>query len=364
MLTDTRERPEKSTLRKDERKDIMILELNLFDGEAAEATAPADTSVPAADAQPQETAPATDKEAEFEKLIKGEYRQQFDKRIKDNLKRRFKESSLLKEKAAQTDEIINMLKVKYGINHDNMDDIVLAIKNDDGLLRAEAQEKGIEPDTLKRIRELEFENESMKNQIARGLEERKIQSTVGLWIQDAKELTKDFPDFDLSQFKHKVENMLVSALQAIDAEDVSILKEPTKEIKKQVENQIFQNQSEGVGETYEQIRIHQTEITDYVKRDGTCKIVFQSALEYLHYQTRDGKVIAGDAKRLTQTKYNVEVVYIQDEQLVKIDNAVGTTCPSCGAPVKKLGAMYCEYCGLAVIPLNLKVWTLHKYYEV
>ena len=177
----------------------MILELNLFDGEAAEASAPADTAVPAADAQPQETAPATDKEAEFEKLIKGEYRQQFDKRIKDNLKRRFKESSLLKEKAAQTDEIINMLKVKYGINHDNMDDIVLAIKNDDGLLRAEAQEKGIEPDTLKRIRELEFENESMKNQIARGLEERKIQSTVGLWIQDAKELTKDFPDFDLQK---------------------------------------------------------------------------------------------------------------------------------------------------------------------
>ena len=189
-------------------------------------------------------------------------------------------------------------------------------------------------------------------------------SVSGMTRVFAPQIERDFPDFDLSQFKHKVENMLVSALQAIDAEDVSILKEPTKEIKKQVENQIFQNQSEGVGETYEQIRIHQTEITDYVKRDGTCKIVFQSALEYLHYQTRDGKVIAGDAKRLTQTKYNVEVVYIQDEQLVKIDNAVGTTCPSCGAPVKKLGAMYCEYCGLAVIPLNLKVWTLHKYYEV
>lgn len=189
-------------------------------------------------------------------------------------------------------------------------------------------------------------------------------SVSGMTRVFAPQIEKDFPDFNLSQFKHKVENMLVSALQAIDAEDVALLREPTKELKKQVENQILQNQSEGVKEIFERIRIHQTEITNYVKRDGTCKIVFQSAVEHMHYKMREGEVIDGDAKRLTQTKYNVEVVYIQDEQLVKIDNAVGTTCPSCGAPIKKLGAMYCEYCGLAVTPINLKVWTLHQFYEV
>lgn len=189
-------------------------------------------------------------------------------------------------------------------------------------------------------------------------------SVSGMTRVFAPRIEKDFPDFNLSQFKHKAENMLISALQAVDAEDVSLLKEPTKELKKQVESEILQNRAEGVKEIFERIRIHRTEITDYVKRDGTCKIVFQSAVEHMHYKTRDGKIIEGDAKRLTQTKYNVEVIYIQDENLVKIDNAVGTTCPSCGAPVKKLGAMYCEYCGLAVTPINLKVWTLHKYYEV
>lgn len=189
-------------------------------------------------------------------------------------------------------------------------------------------------------------------------------SVSGMTRVFAPQIERDFPDFDLTQFKNKVENMLVSALQAIDAENVALLTEPTEELRKQVENQITQNRAEGVKEVFERIRIHQTEITNYVKRDGTCTIVFQSAVEHMHYKTRDGEVIDGDAKRLTQTKYNVEVVYIQDEQLVKIDNAVGTTCPSCGAPIKKLGAMYCEYCGLAVTPLNLKVWTLHKFYEV
>lgn len=189
-------------------------------------------------------------------------------------------------------------------------------------------------------------------------------SVSGMTRVFAPQIKRDFPDFNMTQFKHKVENMLVSALQAVDAEDVSLLKEATKELTKQVENQITQNQSEDVKEIFERIKIHQTEITDYVKRDGTCKVVFQSAIEYMHYKTCEGKVIEGDAKRLTQTKYNVEVVYIQDENLTKIDNAVGTTCPSCGAPIRTLGAAYCEYCGLAVTLVNLKVWTLHKYYEV
>lgn len=189
-------------------------------------------------------------------------------------------------------------------------------------------------------------------------------SVSGMTRVFAPQIEEDFPDFNLAQFKNKAENMLVSALQAIDAENSSLLKEATEELTKQVENQIEKNRAEGVKETYERIHIHQTEITNYVKRDGTCMIVFQSAVEHMHYRTRDGKVIEGDAKRLTQTKYNVEVVYIQDEKLVKTDNAVGTTCPNCGAPIKKLGAMYCEYCGSAVTPINLKVWTLHKFYEV
>jgi len=189
-------------------------------------------------------------------------------------------------------------------------------------------------------------------------------SVSGMTRVFAPQIEEDFPDFNLNQFKNKAENMLLSALQAIDAEDISLLKEATEELTRQVENQIARNNAEGVKEVFERIHIHQTEVTNYVKRDGTCMIVFQSAVEHMHYKTRAGAVIAGDSKRLTQTKYNVEVVYIQDEKLVKNDNAVGTTCPNCGAPVKKLGAMYCEYCGSAVTPINLKVWTLHKFYEV
>lgn len=189
-------------------------------------------------------------------------------------------------------------------------------------------------------------------------------SVSGMTRIFAPQIERDFPDFNLNQFKNKVENMLVSALRAIDKADSSLLAEATEELRKQVANRIEMNRSEGVREVYEQVTVHRTEIANYEKRDGKCIITFQSAVGHLHYKEKDGKTIWGGAERLTQTKYNVEVLYIQDEKLTKMGNAVGTTCPHCGAPVTNLGAMYCEYCGLAVTPVNLKVWTLHRFYEV
>lgn len=180
------------------------LELNLFDGNASAEGAPAaETALPAADAQPQnadtESMNGIDRNAEFEKLIKGEYKEQFEQRIKDNLRRRFKESSTLKAKASQSDEIINMLKIKYGISQDNLSEIADAIRNDDGYIKAEAEKKGIEPDTLQKMKELEFENESMKRQIEQSYAQRKMQTTIEKWLKDAKDIGEKYPDFDLKK---------------------------------------------------------------------------------------------------------------------------------------------------------------------
>ena len=178
------------------------------------------------------------------------------------------------------------------------------------------------------------------------------------------QIQSDFPDFNLEEFRLKVEKMLVSALHAIDAGNVDLLLEGTEAVKNQVRNQIEANRQDGITEVYEQIKVHRTEIARYEKHKGKCIITFQSAVEHIHYKMKDEKIIEGDDKRLTQTKYNVALMYIQDASQVEFDNAVGTTCPSCGAPITKLGAMYCEYCGLAVTPINMKVWALQSFYEV
>ena len=108
-------------------------------------------------------------------------------------------------------------------------------------------------------------------------------------------------------------------------------------------------------------------LLNYVKRDGRCVISIQSAVEYFYYKTASGKLISGDKEYKKQTRYNMELVYIQDIDMLDnagIGSAVGTTCPNCGAPVRSLGAKKCEYCGSYVEPVNIKVWKLQSFHEV
>ena len=178
------------------------------------------------------------------------------------------------------------------------------------------------------------------------------------------QIMRDFPEFSWTEFKHRAENMLTSALLAISSNNLDALENASEQVKKQVANTIEENRLNEIEENYSQIQIHQTEISNYKKQNGMCVITIQSAVGYMYYKMQDGKVLDGDLNRKTQAKYNVELVYIQDAGLAQIDNAVGTTCPQCGAPIKNLGVKYCEYCGMGVTPINIHVWSLHKFYEV
>ena len=178
------------------------------------------------------------------------------------------------------------------------------------------------------------------------------------------QIMRDFPDFNWSEFKHRAENMLTSALLAISSERPERLVDASEEVKNQVLNIIADNQAAQVREVYNNIKIHQTEISNYRKDKGNCIIVIQSAVEYYHYKVSGDHVTEGSKERKVQTKYNVELLYVQDGEEKEFDSAFTTTCPQCGAPVRGLGNMICEYCGAHVVPINTKVWSLHKLYQV
>lgn len=99
------------------------------------------------------------------------------------------------------------------------------------------------------------------------------------------------------------------------------------------------------------VRIHKTEILNYIKKSGTCAIVFQSGVQYL---TGTKKI---------QTRYNIHMIYIQDAIEYGQGSGFSTNCPNCGAALTSLGSKYCEYCGSEVIPINIHVWDLHKIEE-
>lgn len=179
-------------------------------------------------------------------------------------------------------------------------------------------------------------------------------------------IMKDFPDFHYDEMKNRAENVLVSYLQSINSDNLSMLVEGTSELKNQLEMELEMQRSREERVHFEKIKVHQTEIYQYRYQKGRRSIVFQSAVEYYHYRTQGSNVTAGSQNTKEQSKYNVECIYIQDRDFVENvdDAALGVNCPNCGAPLSGLGAKVCAYCGTPVMELNIRSWNFSDVKEV
>lgn len=174
------------------------------------------------------------------------------------------------------------------------------------------------------------------------------------------QIMKDFPEFHLEEMRERAENVLRSYLYSIDRESSSHLTEGTDELRAELETEIAMRRSEGTRERFENITIHKTEIFKYNKQKGRVSIVFQSAVGFVNYVERGDKIIRGKKDRPTQSRYNVEVSYIQDREYIAETGMDGhsLTCPNCGAPITGLGdKRICKYCGTGVTEVfNINVW--------
>lgn len=171
-------------------------------------------------------------------------------------------------------------------------------------------------------------------------------------------IIRDFPDFHYDEMKERAENVLISYLRSIDAEDASLLTEGTKELKDQLGMQISMLRSETAREHFESPHIHRTEIYQYRKAKGRCSVVFQTAIEYFYYREKAGTLADGSRDTRTQARYNVECMYIQDRDMVEnLDDAsLALNCPNCGAPLSGVGARVCAYCDTPIQEFNIRSW--------
>lgn len=209
--------------------------------------------------------------------------------------------------------------------------------------------------------------------ITQGAEQMRLQmattpkSVSGMTKLLLPKITTDFPDFQYDEMKERANNVLTSYLRAVNDRNVSVLQDGNEELQNQLENHIHMLSAKGLQEHYESIHIHRTEINQYRQSEGRCIITFQSALECYHYTTdSDNKVVDGSKDYQYQTKYNTDMIYIQDRNLMKneLDNALGVNCPNCGAPVSSLTSKFCEYCGSGIVELNIRAWSFSNVEEI
>lgn len=192
---------------------------------------------------------------------------------------------------------------------------------------------------------------------------KSVSAMTSLYLPKIK---RDFPEFHYDEMKVRAENVLTSYLLAVDQMNAGVLKEGNQELKDKLSMRIEMLKGAGEREHFQSIKLHRTEITDYKKRNGTCIITFQTSLQYYHTRKdENGKILEGREDMLTQSKYNTDVIYIQDRELLKDerDLSLGINCPNCGAPISGTGSKVCQYCGTPVVELNIYAWTFSNVTE-
>ena len=207
---------------------------------------------------------------------------------------------------------------------------------------------------LKGLKDVERESE---------ITPKSVSAATSLYLPN---IMRDFPDFHYDEMKRRAENVLTSYLRSVEEQNDANLTEGTNELKNKLKLRIDMLRDAGRKEHFQNIKIHRTEISSYRKTKGRCSVIFQTAVQYNYWLEQDGKVTEGARDKLRQSKYNVEMIYIQDRDIVENleDAGIAMNCPNCGAPLPKLGAKKCAYCDSPVMEFSIRTWNFSDVQEV
>ena len=153
----------------------------------------------------EETTPAAevnsthteDRNARFEALIKGEFKDLYDAKMQDTIQKRLKGS---KENEAKLNSLIPTLEKlagKYGVDPNNIEALNKAIEEDDSYYEEEALEKNMSVQQLKEIKKMERENADLKRQMQEQERQENANRLYSKWMQESEALKAVYPSFDL-----------------------------------------------------------------------------------------------------------------------------------------------------------------------
>ena len=152
----------------------------------------------------QDTAPAAaeistdDRQAKFDELVNGEYKDLFQQRIQDTVQRRLKGNEATVQKYNSLAPVLDMLAQKYGVDASDADALAAAIEDDETFYEDEALEKGLTVQQVKEIRKMERENAQLRAEREAMQNQERADALYAAWMQQAEELKGIYPSFDLA----------------------------------------------------------------------------------------------------------------------------------------------------------------------
>lgn len=195
-------------------------------------------------------------------------------------------------------------------------------------------------DIIKGIRKQELETISTPKTI------------TGMERLDLPRLLKDFPDLNINELKRDSENKIKKCLNAVETQNLDGIKEEI--LKVWINNKIEDLKNKTLN--YDNIKIHNTIMNRYEKNSAIATIKIHTALEYIYSDDKKNP-------HKVQTRFELEYIYIIDENKINYQVRIGLNCPNCGAPIKNLGLKTCDYCGSGIVDIVKKTWVLNNFKE-
>lgn len=153
-------------------------------------------------AQQQET--PVDRAAAFEQMIKGEYKDLYDQRVQDTVKRRLRSSEETVKRYEALTPMVDFLAQRYGVKADDRGNIDLdalqkAVQEDETYFEREAMDRGMDVEELKYVKRMERENAELRRQMAQEKSRQQADRLYAAWMEQAQAAKAVYPSLDLSK---------------------------------------------------------------------------------------------------------------------------------------------------------------------
>ena len=142
------------------------------------------------------TTTTEDRNAKFEELIKGEYKDLYDAKMQDIVKKRVKTMQDTVDRHNALTPTLEILAKKYGVDANNIEALNKAIEEDDSYFEEEALEKGITVQQLKEIKKMERENADLKRQMEAQNRKDNAAKQYATWMEQAEQAKKLYPNLN------------------------------------------------------------------------------------------------------------------------------------------------------------------------
>ena len=152
--------------------------------------------------EPKQTA-TPDRNAEFEKLIKGEYKDLYDARMQNAIRGRLKATEDTVNRFNALTPTLELLAEKYGVDANDVEALNKAIEEDESFFQDEALEKGMTVQQLKEFRKMQRENADLKRQMSDQQTKERAEMLYASWVDQGEKTRTVYPSFDL---KAEMEN--------------------------------------------------------------------------------------------------------------------------------------------------------------